>query len=99
MAWGYRLFALGRLVDVLLFNLHRIRELWPLLAGHLAELLSDGKPGVRGAAVDALARALTGALSQPTPAQPCASLSRCYSMSCEPRLYKNNVLTYLSHTC
>ena len=36
-----RLFALGRMVDVLLHNLARIHDLWPLLLDHLVELLGD----------------------------------------------------------
>ena len=58
-----RLFALSRMVDVLLYNLTRVHDLWPLLLDHIVELLSDSKAPVRTAAVDALGRALTGALA------------------------------------
>ncbi len=58
-----RLFALGRMVDVLLHNLARIHDLWPLLLDHLVELLGDPRPPVREAAVDALGRALAGGLA------------------------------------
>jgi hypothetical protein len=58
-----RLYALGRMVDVLLYNLGRIHDLWPILLDHLMELLADAKPAVRAAAVDAAGRALAGALA------------------------------------
>ena len=58
-----RLFALGRMVDVLLYNLGRIHDLWPILLDHAVELLSDAKAPVRAAAIDALGRALAGALA------------------------------------
>lgn len=51
------------MVDVLLYNLTRVHDLWPLLLDHIVELLSDSKAPVRTAAVDALGRALTGALA------------------------------------
>ena len=65
----HRLYALGRMVDVLLYNLARIHDLWPILLDHLIELLADAKPGVRASAVDAAGRALAGrsqAASAPT---------------------------------
>ncbi|BDA41918.1 Protein MON2 homolog [Coccomyxa sp. Obi] len=58
-----KLFALSRMVDVLLYNLTRVHDLWPLLLDHIVELLSDSKAPVRTAAVDALGRALTGTLA------------------------------------
>ncbi len=58
-----RLFALSRMVDVLLFNLSRVHDLWPILLDHIVELLSDSRAALRTAAVDALGRALTGALA------------------------------------
>lgn len=48
---------------MLLYNLTRVHDLWPLLLDHIVELLSDSKAPVRTAAVDALGRALTGALA------------------------------------
>lgn len=61
-----RLFSLSRMVDVLLYNLHRIHNLWPIFLDHLVELLSDGRPSVRAAATDALGRAVGGALAHVT---------------------------------
>lgn len=48
---------------MLLYNLGRVHDLWPLLLDHIVELLSDSKSSIRTAAVDALGRALTGALA------------------------------------
>ena len=62
-ALGGRLFALGRMVDVLRVNLHRLRALWPAFHAHVSALLADGRPPVRAAAVDALGRALGAALA------------------------------------
>lgn len=61
-----RLFSLARMVDVLLYNLHRIHNLWPIFLDHLVELLSDGRPSVRAAATDAVGRAVGGALAHVT---------------------------------
>ncbi|EIE25629.1 hypothetical protein COCSUDRAFT_83636 [Coccomyxa subellipsoidea C-169] len=67
-----KLFALSRMVDVLLFNLSRVHDLWPILLDHIVELLSDSRAALRTAAVDALGRALTGALAAcvSAPSQP-----------------------------
>ena len=54
------------MVDVLLYNLHRIHNLWPIFLDHLVELLSDGRPAVRAAATEALGRAVGGALAHVT---------------------------------
>lgn len=58
-----RLFALSRMVDVLLYNLSRVHDLWPILLDHIVELLSDSRAALRTTAVDALGRTLTGALA------------------------------------
>ena len=59
----HRLFALSRMVEVLLYNLSRLHDLWPLLLDHIVELLSDNRAPARLAAIEALSRALVGALA------------------------------------
>ena len=58
-----RLFALSRMVEVLLYNLSRLHDFWPLLLDHIVELLSDNRAPARLAAIEALSRALVGALA------------------------------------
>ena len=58
-----RLFALSRMVEVLLYNLARLHDFWPLLLDHVVELLSVTRAPARLAAIDALNRALIGALA------------------------------------
>lgn len=58
-----RLYALVRMVEVVLTNLQRIDQLWPIFLSHVMELLSHPKASIRNAAVDALAKAVVGALS------------------------------------
>lgn len=59
----YRLYALVRMVEVVLTNLQRIDQLWPIFLSHVMELLAHAKPSIRSAAVDALTKAVVGALS------------------------------------
>lgn len=61
-----RLFSLARMVEVLLYNLHRIHHLWPIFLDHLGELLTDERASVRAAAIEALGRAVGGALAHVT---------------------------------
>lgn len=73
----HRLYALSRMVDVVLYNQARVHDVWPMLLDHVVELLSDSRPPVRAAAVDALGRALTGALASCAPPKPhevCAAI-------------------------
>ena len=58
-----RLFALSRMVEVQLYNLGRLHDFWPLLLDHIVELLSDTRAPARLAAIEALNRALIGALA------------------------------------
>lgn len=51
------------MVEVVLTNLQRIDQLWPIFLSHVMELLSHPKASIRNAAVDALAKAVVGALS------------------------------------
>ena len=51
------------MVEVVLTNLQRIDQLWPIFLSHVMELLSHPKTSIRNAAVDALAKAVLGALS------------------------------------
>ena len=51
------------MVEVVLCNLSRLHDFWPLLLDHIVELLSDTRAPARLAAIDALNRALIGALA------------------------------------
>ena len=51
------------MVEVLLYNLSRLHDFWPLLLDHIVELLSDNRAPARLAAIEALSRALIGALA------------------------------------
>lgn len=57
-----KLFALNRMVEVLLYNINRIYDLWGIFLSHVLEVIDDPKPPVRAAAVEALGRAIAGAL-------------------------------------
>ncbi len=65
-----RLFALGRMVDVLRVNLARLPALWPVFQGHVEALLADPRPPMRAAAIEALGRALGCALATPGRPEP-----------------------------
>lgn len=58
-----KLYALVRMVEVILTNLQRINHLWPIFLSHVMELLSHPKGSIRNAAIEALAKAVVGALS------------------------------------
>ncbi|KAK9810126.1 hypothetical protein WJX72_005196 [[Myrmecia] bisecta] len=62
-----RLYALGRMVETLLYNMHRIHDLWGIFLSHLVEVLDHNKASIRGAAIEALGKAVTGALHQILP--------------------------------
>ena len=51
------------MVEVILTNLQRINQLWPIFLSHVMELLSHPKGSIRNAAIEALAKAVVGALS------------------------------------
>lgn len=57
-----KMFALERMVEVLLFNIHRIYDLWGIFLSHVLEIVDDPKPLVRASAIDALGQAILGAL-------------------------------------
>ena len=61
--WLARLFALGRMVEVLLANLHRLHDLWAIFLEHIVEALGDSRPGIRAASLEALSKAIGGALA------------------------------------
>ena len=61
---GCRLFALGRMVDVLHFNMERIYDLWGIFLAHVLEVLASPKLAVRAAAMDAVGSAINGALQR-----------------------------------
>ncbi|WIA43332.1 hypothetical protein OEZ86_009826 [Tetradesmus obliquus] len=62
---GFRLSALNRMVEVLLYNLPRIQDLWGIFLAHLMEVLHSGNAAVRAAAIEALDKSLTGAIGSP----------------------------------
>ena len=68
MGCGCRLFALERMVDVLLYNLHRLHDLWPVYVEHVVEILGDPRPGIRAATLEALGKAIGGCLRSVVPA-------------------------------
>ncbi|KAK9868608.1 hypothetical protein WJX84_001848 [Apatococcus fuscideae] len=59
-----KLFALGRMVETLLFNVSRIHSLWPTFLNHLMEVLGNQKVAVRIAGLDALAKSTSGILTR-----------------------------------
>lgn len=56
------------MVDVLLFNLHRLHDLWPVFVEHVVEILGDPRPATRLATLDALGKAVGGCLVSVVPA-------------------------------
>lgn len=58
-----RLHALVRMVEVVLTNLQRIDQLWPIFLSHIIQLLGHPKTSIRTAATDSLGKAVVGALS------------------------------------
>ena len=54
------------MVEVLLYNLPRIHNLWPIFLTHVCDILGDSRPTVRAAATEALGRAVGGALAHVT---------------------------------
>lgn len=58
-----RLHALVRMVEVVLTNLQRIDQLWPIFLSHIIQLLGHPKISIRNAATDSLGKAVVGALS------------------------------------
>ena len=55
------------MVDVLLYNLHRLHDLWPVFVEHVVEVLGDPRPGTRLATLDALGKAVGGCLVSVVP--------------------------------
>ena len=51
------------MVEVVLTNLQRIDQLWPIFLSHIIQLLGHPKTSIRNAATDALGKAVVGALS------------------------------------
>ena len=58
-----KMYALNRMVEVLLYNVHRIYDLWGIFLSHVLEVVDDTKRPVRAAAIDALGKAIIGALA------------------------------------
>lgn len=52
---------------MLLFNLHRLHDLWPIFVEHIVEALGDTRAGIRGATLDALGKAVGGSLASVVP--------------------------------
>jgi hypothetical protein len=59
-----KLYALDRMVEVVLNNVFRIYDLWAVFLSHCLEVIGDPKPPVRAAAIDALGRAIVGSLGE-----------------------------------
>eukprot|EP00898_Chlorokybus_atmophyticus_P001167 jgi/Chlat1/2050/Chrsp17S02524 len=59
-----RLFAVERLVDTLLVNLHRVESFWDVIAVHLVDVAQHQHSGVRCVAMHALNRCITAILSE-----------------------------------
>ena len=57
------------MVQVLHFNMHRIYDLWGIFLSHVLEVLASAKAALRTAAMDAVGKAITGALDRPVPAR------------------------------
>lgn len=87
----FRLNALNRMVETLLYNLERLQDLWPIFLSHIMELFRSNNLQVRNSAIDALDKTLMGALAakSTTPCneeknqQPGASISVIDSQKCE----------------
>jgi hypothetical protein len=73
-----RLYALERMVQVLHFNMHRIYDLWGIFLSHVLEVLASAKAALRTAAMDAVGKAITGALDRPVPARGCWRSSKLF---------------------
>eukprot|EP00899_Mesostigma_viride_P020318 jgi/Mesvir1/28288/Mv04811-RA.1 len=58
-----RLFAIDKLVDTMLHNMHRVEKLWGILANHFVEVGNHESPQIRAVAVEALDRSILGAFS------------------------------------
>lgn len=61
---GATKFALKRMADVLLENLHRIHDLWGVFLTHIIEIINSTTKECRAEAVFALDRAVTGAVGE-----------------------------------
>lgn len=61
---GATKFALKRMADVLLENLHRIHDLWGVFLTHIIEIINSTTKECRAEAVLALDRAVTGAVGE-----------------------------------
>ena len=62
-------------MQVLHFNMHRIYDLWGIFLSHVLEVLASAKAALRTAAMDAVGKAITGALDRPVPARECRRAS------------------------
>lgn len=61
---GATRFALSRMADVLLQNLHRIHDLWGVFLTHIIEIINSTTKDCRTEAVLALDRAITGSIGE-----------------------------------
>lgn len=93
MAVMCRLFALGRMVEVLLVNLHRLHDLWPVFLAHVVELLGDTRPVIRAACLDALTRAVGGALASVVPSSGARSAAQGTPFLAQPTDSSNHFRT------
>ncbi len=64
---GYvELHALNRMVGIILANLPRILDLWPIFLSHVLEVLGSPYPRIRAIALEALEHTITAALGSKT---------------------------------
>ena len=59
-----RLYAVVRMVEVVLHNMPRIQQLWPIFEDHVAKTITHPKQGIRTATIDALGKAVVGTLTR-----------------------------------
>ena len=69
------------MVEVVLTNLQRIDQLWPIFLSHIIQLLGHPKTSIRNAATDALGKAVVGALSHVNALKSASADSKVLSMS------------------
>jgi hypothetical protein len=53
------------MVEVLLYNTHRIQNLWEIFLNHVLDVLQSTKAALRAAAVEAVGKAIVGILAKP----------------------------------
>jgi hypothetical protein len=85
------------MVDVLHFNMARIYDLWGIFLAHVLEVLASPKVALRAAAMDAVGKAINGALARPnlSPASPTGS--RAFTEDVESASYDDDAAAGVEH--